>query len=111
MFSTSNVERAERIHTDFLAEVSNWLVVLVEDDADLVHEADLLLIVPLKCGAGGIDVREESEDVVRRDGLNLGGRSLSSHFQSSYSVSISKSGVNECFDVFYNPSFWCCAQD
>lgn len=55
--------------TDLLAEIANWLVVLIEDDADLVHEADLLLIVPLQRCARGVDVGEESQDALRGDGL------------------------------------------
>lgn len=78
--NTTPKHSALRIHTDLLAEVSNWFIVLVQDDADLVHEADLLLIVPLKCGTGGIDIGEEAEDVVCRDGFDLGGRG-SGHFQ------------------------------
>jgi hypothetical protein len=31
--------------TDLLAGGTDWLVVLVEDDADLVHKTDLLLIM------------------------------------------------------------------
>jgi len=55
--------------TDLLAEIANWLVVLIEDDADLVHEADLLLIVPLQRCARGVDIGEESQNALRGDGL------------------------------------------
>ena len=31
--------------TDLLASRANWLVVLIKDNADLIHETDLLLVV------------------------------------------------------------------
>ena len=43
------MERAKKAgqgrRTDFLACTTNGLIVSVEDDADLVHEADLFFIV------------------------------------------------------------------
>lgn len=49
------------VRTNFLAGCANRLVIVVQNDAHLVHEADLLCIVAIKLGgAGGVDVREEA---------------------------------------------------
>lgn len=54
---------ARTAHTDLLAGSADGLVIFVQDNADLVHEADLLLIVTVELrGAGGIDVGEEVEN-------------------------------------------------
>lgn len=54
--------------TDLLARGPDCLVVFVEDDADLVHEPDLLLIVTVELrGTGGIDVGEEAQDGLSSD--------------------------------------------
>jgi hypothetical protein len=67
--------------TNFLAGATNGEIVLVEDNADLVHEADLLFIVAGEVvvvggrsgiGQGGVDLREKAEDVFGSDGLRLG---------------------------------------
>ena len=78
-----------KLLTDLLAEVADWLVVLVEDNADLVHEANLLLIVPLHGGARGVDVREQAQNAVCGDWLSRssGGRVRGRHYVSvEYSV-------------------------
>lgn len=63
------------IRTDFLAGGANGLVILVEDDADLVHEADLLRIVAVQLrGVGRVDIGEEAEDGLGVDAGGLGGR-------------------------------------
>lgn len=59
-------------HTDLLAGGTNGLVVLVQDDAHLIHESNLLLIVTVELrGAGGVDIGEETKDVFGRDGCGL----------------------------------------
>lgn len=70
-----------KLPTDLLAEVADWLVVLVEDNADLVHEANLLLVVPLHGRAGGVNVREQAQNAVCGDRLSRssGGRVRGSH--------------------------------
>lgn len=76
--------------TSLLARATNRLVIIIQDDADLVHQANLLLIVPFELpaiadrshiavgggqdGAGqrSVDVREERHDVLCRNSLSLG---------------------------------------
>ena len=71
--------------TCLLAGASNRLIILVQHNTHLLHQADLFLIVPREVGAfplsgvagirrgenlarqGGVDVGEESGDVLRRD--------------------------------------------
>lgn len=54
---------ARTARTDLLAGSADGLIIFVQDNTDLVHEADLLLIVTFELrGAGGIDVGEEAED-------------------------------------------------
>lgn len=56
--------------TDLLAQVPNRLVILVKDDADLVHEPDLLLIVAIQfCGAS-VDIGEQLQDILCCDGCS-----------------------------------------
>lgn len=55
--------------TDLLAGLADRRVVLIEDNAHLVHQADLLLVVAAKGLGPGVDVGEQPEDVVRRDAL------------------------------------------
>jgi hypothetical protein len=66
--------------TNFLAGATNGEIVLVKDNANLVHEADLFLIVAVEVvvvcgrsgiGQGGVDLREKAEDVFGGDGLGL----------------------------------------
>ena len=69
--------------TGFLAGAADGFVVAVEDNTDLVHEPDLLLVVALELivrgwdavggGEVGVDVGEEADYVVGCDGLGLGG--------------------------------------
>lgn len=59
-------------HTDLLAGLANGQVVLVGDDAHLIHEADLLLIVAIQRLRAGVDVGEETQHGLGRDGLRLG---------------------------------------
>ena len=66
-------------HTDFLAGAPNGVVIVVEDDAYLLHKPDLLLIVALEVigrrlstvrrGQVRIDLREEVDDILGGDGL------------------------------------------
>ena len=63
--------------TYLLAEVADRLVILVEHNADLVHQPNLLSIVAVERGRAGVDVGEESQDILRRDGLG-GGEGCSS---------------------------------
>lgn len=62
--------------TNFLAGAANGEVVVVEDNADLVHETDLLLIIADeivvvggRSGAGqrGVDLGKQAEDIFGRD--------------------------------------------
>lgn len=61
------------IRTYLLAEVSNWLVIFVEDNADLVHQPNLLFIVTIERCRAGVDVWEEAQNILSCDGLQLGG--------------------------------------
>lgn len=72
--------------TGLLASAANRLVILIQDDAHLVHQTNLLLIVALQlaavarrrlgaggeniAGQGGVDVGEKRGDVFRRDLLS-----------------------------------------
>jgi len=69
---------AGRLPTDLLRGTSDGIVIFVQHDADLVHETDLLFIVSTQFGGfsgfltrglckGCINLREELEDVLRRD--------------------------------------------
>ncbi len=55
--------------TDLLAGLPDRHVVLVRDDAHLVHQPDLLLVVALERIAARVDVGEEAQDGLGRDGL------------------------------------------
>lgn len=57
--------------TDLLAGLANGQIILIENNADLVHQTDLLLIVAFERGIGGgaIDLGEEAQDVGGRDRL------------------------------------------
>lgn len=59
--------------TNLLAGSANGEIVLVSDDADFVHESNLLLIVAGQRLAGGIDVWEETKHGFSRNGLGRGG--------------------------------------
>lgn len=59
--------------TNLLARSANGRIVLIRDDADLVHQADLLLVVARQCLAGGIDVWEETKHGFSRNRLGRGG--------------------------------------
>jgi hypothetical protein len=54
---------------DLLAGVTDGQVILIDDNADLIHEADLLLIVAGKSLGAGVDVGEQTQHVLGRDGL------------------------------------------
>ena len=58
--------------TYLLAEVSYRLVVLVEHNADFIHEPDLLRIVAIQLRRAGVDVGEETQYALRGNGLRLG---------------------------------------
>ena len=55
--------------TGLLAGIANGLVILVQDDADLVHQTDLLRIVTRESIGVGVDIGEETEDGLGGDGL------------------------------------------
>jgi hypothetical protein len=66
--------------TNFFAGATDGEIVLVENNTDLVHEADLLFIVAVEVivaggrsgiGQGGVDLREKAEDILGSDGLRL----------------------------------------
>lgn len=72
------------LRTDFLARASDWLVIFIQDDADFVHEADLLFIVAFEvvvlgsrccCGGGQMSVYlgKQAQNVVSSNCLRLGG--------------------------------------
>lgn len=78
------------LRTDFLARASNWLVIFIQDDADLVHQADLLFIVAFEvvvlgsrccCGGGQTSVYlgKQAQNVVSSDCLRLGGGGSCAH--------------------------------
>lgn len=56
--------------TYLLAEVADRFVILIEDNTDLVHQSDLLCIVAIEGSRARVDVGEESQDVLSRDGLS-----------------------------------------
>lgn len=68
--------------TELLAGASNWPVIVIQNNADLIHQTDLLFIVTLKLAAGCsvclacgedftgercIDLGEETGNIVRRN--------------------------------------------
>jgi len=70
--------------TDFLGCASNWLVILVQHNANLLHQTNLLLIVALelsrarsvrgsigRASKGRINFREETENILRSNRLGL----------------------------------------
>ena len=67
------VVKVAALRTDLLAGLSDGKVVLVGDNAHLVHETDLLLVVAGESIAAGVDVGEQAEHVLGRDGLGRGG--------------------------------------
>jgi hypothetical protein len=73
----------EMLRTCLLACATNWLVVLVQNNADFLHKPDLLFIVALKVYIAYLRrpstyhacvdlIPKKSQDVVRRDGLTDG---------------------------------------
>lgn len=64
------------VPTYLLAEVANRLVILVQNDANLVHQTNLLGIVTVQLSGTGVDIREKAQDARCGDGLHLcnGGR-------------------------------------
>lgn len=75
-----HVHRSQR--TGLLAARRNRLVVCVHDDAHLVHQLDLVLVVAVEFSAHSsragaaelsIDIREQRRNVCRRDGLRYTG--------------------------------------
>jgi hypothetical protein len=46
--------------TNLLAEVADRFVIFVEDNAHLVHQSDLFLIVAIQFRRAGVDVGEEA---------------------------------------------------
>ena len=55
--------------TDLLAGLANRHVILVRDNAHLVHQPDLLLVVAVEGIAARVDVGKEPQDMLRRDRL------------------------------------------
>lgn len=76
LFST---DRFWELLTDLFASSADGQVVLVQDDADLVHQADLFLVVAGQRFRGGIDVGEQTQHVLSRDGLRQSCSSGSRH--------------------------------
>lgn len=71
--------------TDLLASCANWVVVFVEDNADFVHETNLLLIVTRKRIGAGVNIREKTKHRFSRDRLGSGG-GCSRHCELTWSV-------------------------
>jgi hypothetical protein len=46
--------------TNLLAEVSDRFVILVEDNAHLVHQSNLLLVVAIQFCRAGVDIGEKA---------------------------------------------------
>ncbi len=78
--------RATGMHTYLLAEVSNWFVILIEDNADLVHQPNLLFIVTVKLSGARIDIWEKSQNAFSRDRLNLGDGRSGRHLGGSWDI-------------------------
>src|SRR5689334_22828176 len=49
-------------HTELLAGSANWNVVLVEDNANLVHQPDLLLIVTVQGLTSRVNIGEQPQN-------------------------------------------------
>ena len=60
------------IHTQLLAGLANGHIIVICNNAHLVHQSDLLGIVATQSLGGGVDVWEESENILRRDRLGFG---------------------------------------
>lgn len=71
-------------HTKFLAGPANGNVIVVGDNADFIHQTNLLLVVALedivwRGGGGCVDLREQTKDVLGRNGLGGGGGGCRRH--------------------------------
>lgn len=62
--------------TNFLAGATNGEIILVENDADLIHETNLLLVVAHEvvvlsgrsgAGQGGVDLGKQAQDIFGGD--------------------------------------------
>jgi len=55
-----------------LAEVSNRFVIFVKNNADLIHQPDLFFVIlTFQTARAGVDIWEQSQDALSRDGLSL----------------------------------------
>ncbi len=82
--SVKDIKTADwRILTYFLAEVSDWLVILVKNDADLVHQPNLFSIMAIELSRACVDVRKEPQDTLRRNGLDMSESSRGRHCKGS----------------------------
>jgi hypothetical protein len=46
-------------HTYLLAEIANWFIVVIQDNADLIHEPYLFFIMPIQCSRAGVNVGKQ----------------------------------------------------
>ena len=66
--------------TYLLAEISNRLVILVKNNADLIHQPDLFFVIlTFQPARAGVNIWEKSQDALSRDGLSLSGGSSRRH--------------------------------
>jgi hypothetical protein len=69
--SKGHCSKYQETLTYLLAEVSNGLIIFVEDNANLVHQPNLFFIVTVQLRRARIDVGEKSQNALSRDGLSL----------------------------------------
>jgi hypothetical protein len=67
--------------TNLLAEVSDRLVIFVEDNAHLVHQSNLLFIVAIQFRGAGVDIGEEAQNTLGCNGLSPSNGSGCRHFR------------------------------
>ncbi len=80
------VVRVIALHTNLLAEVSNGLVILIEDNADLIHQSNLFFIVTVKLCGARIDVWEKSQNAFSRNRLSLSDSRRGRHLGGSRNI-------------------------
>ncbi len=78
--------RAIEMHTYLLAKVSNGLVILIQDNAHLVHQPNLLFIMTVELCRARIDIWEKSQNAFSRDRLNLGDGRSGRHLGGSWDI-------------------------
>jgi hypothetical protein len=67
--------------TNLLAEVSDRFVIFVEDNAHLVHQSNLFLIVAIQFRGAGVDVGEEAQNTLGCNGLSQSSGRSYRHFE------------------------------